>query len=542
MKSTENSSERNRLLIQIAEVAIVIGIATNVLIRSDEPGINIFLITLLLLAGVNLLVRRFKPEYWTGDFIALNIAALFFSSMFIFFDAEHLLVRDAMALVLIFGVMSLPALKRAYRSAGILAYLGSVATSAMSSWFGPLFVVFNDFDWKKLPRSASLKLGIDVARGLAIAVPVVAVIVALLVAADRNFERLVVDNFLFRIDNVVSHVILSGVFAWLTLGFLRGVMFGIETGDPKPVTPKPNSTAAESPRFSVTEHTTEDPDKPASARVNETPEKPAQNLAASLIPSVARLGAVEVWIVLGLLNVVFLAFVVIQVPYLFGGMDLVQNTPDFKLAEYARRGVSELILVAIIVLPLLLVLHRLLKDGDSVAGKTFQALAGVQVGLLFVILWSAMQRLLLLTGDLGYGMSVPRFYSMIFLIWLALVFAWFAMTVLRGLRSQFAYGAFWSGLFILGCVHFLNPDGFIAQRNIDLMNQGREFDAEYNASLSDDAVPVLIRALPDMNAEDRRTTLRDFKRWCGDSGLRGWNVSRYNAAVIKEQNGLLDCK
>jgi hypothetical protein len=35
-------------------------------------------------------------------------------------------------------------------------------------------------------------------------------------------------------------------------------------------------------------------------------------------------------------------------------MELVQNTPDFKLAEYARRGFGELVTVAALVLPILL--------------------------------------------------------------------------------------------------------------------------------------------------------------------------------------------
>jgi len=32
-----------------------------------------------------------------------------------------------------------------------------------------------------------------------------------------------------------------------------------------------------------------------------------------------------------------LSFVIVQVPYLFGGMELIKNTPDLKLADYARR-------------------------------------------------------------------------------------------------------------------------------------------------------------------------------------------------------------
>ena len=77
------------------------------------------------------------------------------------------------------------------------------------------------------------------------------------------------------------------------------------------------------------------------------------NIDNSMVPGFT-LGTVEVGVILGLINLLFLSFVIFQLPYLFGGMELVQNTPDFKLAEYARRGFGELVAVAALVLPMLL--------------------------------------------------------------------------------------------------------------------------------------------------------------------------------------------
>ncbi len=95
---------------------------------------------------------------------------------------------------------------------------------------------------------------------------------------------------------------------------------------------------------------------------------------------------------------------------------------------------------------------------------------------------SAVQRLLLLTGELGYGLTTVRFYPMVVMIWLAVVFGWFALTVLRDARNHFAWGALWSAIVILGATNLMNPDAFIARTNIELMQQGREFDAHYNAA------------------------------------------------------------
>ncbi|HEX9962542.1 MAG TPA: DUF4173 domain-containing protein, partial [Pyrinomonadaceae bacterium] len=241
--------------------------------------------------------------------------------------------------------------------------------------------------------------------------------------------------------------------------------------------------------LSVTEKTEE----PKEAEAKDEAEKEDwnwRNLNNTMLPKSLTLGAIETGIVLCSINLLFLSFVVVQIPYLFGGMDLVQNTPDFKLAEYARRGFGELVAVAALVLPILLVSHWLLRKDKPANEKIYRVLAGVQIVLLFVIMISATQRLLLYTGNLGYGLTSARLYPMAFMIWLALVFIWFGLTVLRGAREQFAWGALWLALFMLGTLHVFNPDEFIVRTNVRLMQQGRSFDSQYITNLSDDAVPA----------------------------------------------------
>jgi hypothetical protein len=253
------------------------------------------------------------------------------------------------------------------------------------------------------------------------------------------------------------------------------------------------------------------------------------------VPKSFTLGAIEISIVLGLINLLFLGFVLVQLPYLFGGMDLVQNTPDFKLAEYARRGFGELVAVAALVLPILLASHWLLRRDAPVNEKIYRVLAGMNIALLFVIMISATQRLLLLTGNLGYGLTTVRFYPIVFMIWLALVFVWFALTVLlRGAREQFAWGALWSAFFVVGTLHVLNPDDFIVRMNVRLMREGRAFDIQYSSSLSDDAVPALLEAMPTISFENQcvvnwHLANRFIKRSDTENDFRSWNFSRSSA-------------
>lgn len=284
--------------------------------------------------------------------------------------------------------------------------------------------------------------------------------------------------------------------------------------------------------------------KPLSEAVGTEPaiKRDFQNLDNSKFPSVFTLGTVETVIVLGLIDLLFVSFVAVQIPYFFGGMDLVQNTPDFKLADYARRGFGELVAVSALVLPMLLLSHWLLRKDGSRVGTIFKILAGVQIALLFVIMASAVQRLVLLTGELGYGLTTVRFYPMVLMTWLAVVFLWFAFTVLRGARQHFAWGGLWSAIVILGATNLMNPDAFIAQTNLRLMQQGRDFDASYNASLSDDAIPTLVNSFDRLKADDAVTAFRQLQqRACrkrDEGGLRSWNLSRQEASKILYSTGV----
>ncbi|HZH31394.1 MAG TPA: DUF4153 domain-containing protein [Pyrinomonadaceae bacterium] len=214
------------------------------------------------------------------------------------------------------------------------------------------------------------------------------------------------------------------------------------------------------------------------------------------------LGAVEVGVVLGLLNVLFACFVLVQFRYFFGGAARVMSITELTYAEYARRGFFELTWVAALVLPLLLGAHALLRKNSPAAGRIFRPLAGAQVALLFVIMASAVARMRLYQSE--YGLTELRFYTMAFMLWLGLVFVWFAWTVLvRSRRERFACGALVAAFVTVGLLHLVNPDAYIVRANAAHARTGRSFDAGYAASLSADAIPALISALPALSRDER---------------------------------------
>jgi hypothetical protein len=257
------------------------------------------------------------------------------------------------------------------------------------------------------------------------------------------------------------------------------------------------------------------------------------------------LGAVEVGVVLGLLNVLFACFVAVQFRYFFGGAARVMSITELTYSEYARRGFFELTWVAGLVLPLLLGAHALLRKNSPAAARIFRPLAGAQVGLLFVIMASAIARMRLYQS--AYGLTELRLYTTAFMLWLGLVFIWFAWTVLvQSARQRFACGALVAAFVTVGLLHLVNPDAYIVRANAAHARAGRFFDADYAASLSADAVPALISALPSLKQDERCRVERAFsENWIPnanalDEDWRAWNFARWRArrAVATYRNAL----
>jgi hypothetical protein len=159
---------------------------------------------------------------------------------------------------------------------------------------------------------------------------------------------------------------------------------------------------------------------------------------------------------------------------------------------------------------------------------------------------SALGRMRLYVAE--FGLSADRLYATAFMLLLIGVFAWFAWTVLRGTRQGFAFGALMQAFAVLAGLHLLNPDAFIVKTNLNRPVAERPFDAKYAVSLSADAVPVLIDALPRLSAADRCVVVRGLlSRWSGavQPDWRTWNWSRARArSVVRSQADALktSCK
>ena len=143
-----------------------------------------------------------------------------------------------------------------------------------------------------------------------------------------------------------------------------------------------------------------------------------------------------------------------------------------------------------------------------------RGLSGCLVALVGVVMASALQRLWLYQQQ--FGLTELRIYATGVVLWLAVVFVWLGVTVLRGRRHLFAIGAIVAGFAATLCINVVNPDALIARTNLDRP----QVDVTYLGTLSDDALPALARA--------------GFRRWirpCGGrSRARSCNVRRHTRA------------
>lgn len=533
-------NDKTKTGLEILEAAVLLGILGDVLLRHTPWGLNVLLFVGALVAAFLMMILRRNRDFWNVQTVSLNAALVFFAAMFAWRDSAELQIFDGLAIIAILAILSLQTLQIKTQFAGILHYIIGAVWSAFSAVFSIFLLVFNDVDWKTIPQTGWSKHLISVLRGVLIATPLLLIFGALFVAADAVFQGIIENTLNIDPDVVVGHIFFVGFFSWIIAGYLRGSLVenfaavaNSVVGDKDDIQ-KPQSLSV------VDLNDEEEPKQEEEPDATERKNWSWQNFDNTILPPVFTLGAVEISVILGLLNLLFLAFVIVQIPYLFGGMELVQNTPDFKLAEYARRGFGELVIVSALVLPILLVSHWLLRKDKPINENIFRVLAAIKIGLLFVIMISATQRLLLLTGNLGYGLTTIRFYPMAVMVLLALIFVWFGVTVLRGNRQRFAWGALWLTLFSLATLHVLNPDDFIARTNIRLMQQGREFDALYNSRLSDDAIPALIEGLPTMNSGNACTIkyklyYQEFEA-LKDQDFRSFNLSRWIAGNLIIEN------
>ncbi|MFN2570496.1 MAG: DUF4153 domain-containing protein [Gemmatimonadales bacterium] len=484
---------RTKLGLEIAAAGLVAGVAGDALLRAMPWGLNATIGTVLLIATGAWLVRRnnVKPG---PDTAWLAITLLLLGIAFLRRDSQQLAAFDMLAMVVTLCLTAASLQGEWIADWYPFDYVRGVATGTFSSAVGSILLMFKDVQWQELPQDTRTRHVRGALLGVLIAAPLLVVFAALFASADPVFNNVLSNLFAFDTESVIQNSFFFVFWGALTAGYLRWALLGRPVGLQSPTT------------------------------------KPI----ASVVPLATALG---------LLNFLFLTFVVVQLRYFFGGTTLVEQTSGLTFAEYAREGFFQLVVASGLVLPILLGADHLVRAGTAAQVRVFRQLAGLLLVLLAIIMASALQRMRLYVS--AYGLTDDRLYATAFMILLVGTCAWFAGTVLRGVRQRFAFGALMQAFAVLAGLHILNPNAFTVRTNLARPVSERPFDAAYATTLGADAVPPLLDAFPRLAAQERCTVATNIlKRWgTGEeaaSDWRTWNWSRARARRrVREQANLL---
>ncbi|MCP9496658.1 MAG: DUF4173 domain-containing protein [Pyrinomonadaceae bacterium MAG19_C2-C3] len=541
-------SNRTEMGLRILKRAVALGVVGNVLLREGAFGVNVPLsiaaLIAVLLAFASGAKRRSADDEakvdveharrgLTWDARRLLLPATFAFAMCVAWrDSAVLKTLDVMAVCVLLALVVLDNRSVRVRVAGVFDYVRGVVEAAFETWFGGVPLLLSDVKWGEVGQgrqTAWARYGKATVRGLMLALPIILVFAGLLMAADAVFSELVGDAFGFEADQAASHVFLTLLLAWLAAGFMRAVFLsdGWAGATPKASTSNMATTAATA--------TTEVSSLLGATRPTSAIDEAQVESASSTSSSAGRgfkLGTIDVGIMLGALNALFLSFVLIQIRYLFGGSVRVLNTAGLTYAEYARHGFFELVWVAALTLALLLVVHHLLAREDKLTRRVFRVFAGSSVALVLVVMWSAMVRMRLYQSE--YGLTELRLYTTAFMVWIGVTLVWFAWSVLmRDARRHFAVGAFASLLMTLMTLHLINPDALIVRANIAHATANRSFDTDYAlTALSLDAASELIEnlaRLPELHQRYIAAGMLERHAELEASDWRAWSIARRQA-------------
>ena len=382
-------------------------------------------------------------------------------------------VPDVLAAAVLVGVAAGLARGGSLLDLTFPALAGRLALTVTHGLLGPAFLLR-----PLTPRKARRERWWALTRGLAIGLPVVVALTALLASADTVFASLL---HLPDVGDLGVHLVLLGLGTGVAAAVLRH----------------------------------------ASARTDHLP-----------LGSPPPLGRLEARMVLGGLCGVYAAFAATQAVVAAGAADRILTDQGLTYAEYARRGFFQLLAAAGLTAVVLLCVRACGPRGDQVS----TALVLAAVALTEVVVALAVLRLSLY--EEAYGLTLLRLAAAGSAVWIGLVFLLLGLAVAGvGPRRSWlpaAVGA--TALAGLLAWNLVNPAALVARRDLDRA----EVDPAYLASLGDDAVPTIAARLnrvdPGVRVDliDRICAAKSRSR----PGPHEWNLAAARAA---EARRTLDC-
>lgn len=469
-------------------LGIVMGLIGNLFFNQKWLGLSFPLFILIALA-VLFGFTHFAKSPPTRRNLWLVVPLLFFAVMVAVRSDATISVLNILAVFWLGGLMlHYWRDEKGFEQASFFEQTNSAVASSLHTAFDPFTQFAQAHGW--LRENQPLRgTGVrSVGRGLLLTTPVVGVFGLLLISADSKFSELA-----FRIVSLIPvangfDVFTNGFFTfgigWLACGALAYAVLRrtspvekfVQTGDGEAV-----ELEAE-------------PEQPVDEAADAKPRKKHPFL----------LGMIESGIMLGSINLLFAAFVLVQFAYFFGGRQNI-TMGGWSYAEYARRGFFELVAVSVLTLGLILWLDWKTVRSNARQHTIFRVLSITIIAMTGVMLLSAHLRLDLYEQRDGY--THLRLFTHVFMGWLGILFVFFIVHLFRSHTQIFSLGVTICIIGYLMTMNLIDAEATIARENISRVEAGYELDIPYLFILSTDAVPVVLSyylSLSDPDSADQR--------------------------------------
>lgn len=226
-------------------------------------------------------------------------------------------------------------------------------------------------------------------------------------------------------------------------------------------------------------------------------------------------------------NGVFLAFIAAQARALIGGRDYIEETTGLTYADYVHQGFGQLTLATALTVLVVWVAAR--RAGRTPEDRRWLfASLGLLCLLTLLVVASALRGMSVYQD--AYGFTTLRLFVDVFEGWLGFVVLAIMVAGVADRGRWLPRVALVSGAVALLGLAAINPDAWVAGRNIDRYEATGDLDLSYLQSLSSDSAPVIVERLPE---DVSRCVLRLLPHNGLDPEVlddaRAWNLGRSRA-------------
>lgn len=449
----------NKLFKKTFIIALFLALLHNYLFYGWYFGYNVLIFSVIVITAI--IVKEFKSNDLRPTVLITSGMVLLTSVMMSLHSAIWLMALNLLVLFICYATLLLSLKPGRLSTIKLSEYILRLSLLPYDLRRAFLIAINRQKTMQKSNRER--RAIIPYVRGVAITVPIVFVVIALLSSADSIFAEL----FSFSLPDIAIN---TDVMLRL---FVFGVVFVIALSI-----------------LHYLRHTY----------------KPTKVVVAD---RTSMQDSVEAKIVLITLNVILGIFGVIQIVVLFATNDTILfGTQTY--ADYARSGFFQLIFATVIVYAVIALSSGYLdiKSRNAIGKKLQLSL----IFLLFIVIASAFKRLNLYQS--AYGWTTLRLLAFITLLTLIPLLSIMAYKIYYHRTAQWLfprYGTVLFGAFIF--LNLVNPDGLVAARNVDRFIATGKIDTEYLQQMSIDATDQkerFLRIYPDTDTPCSRLALDDL--------------------------------